>query len=59
MIVVVRNIGSAGPLRTEDEVAAFEQEIIDQYALAMAAAGLTDGHVAGRAPGDLRVRRSR
>lgn len=45
-LAVVRNIGSAAPLRTGEDVAAFEQEIVDQYALAMAAAGLTDGYVA-------------
>jgi site-specific recombinase XerD len=45
-LAVVRNIGSATPLRTGEDVAVFEQEIIDQYALAMAAAGLTDRYVA-------------
>ncbi len=45
-LAVVRNIGSAGALRTGEDVAAFEQEIVDQYALAMAAGGLTDGYVA-------------
>jgi integrase/recombinase XerC len=46
-LAVVRNIGSAGALRSEADIATFEQEIIDQYALAMAAAGLSDAHVAG------------
>ncbi|HET7488284.1 MAG TPA: tyrosine-type recombinase/integrase [Acidimicrobiales bacterium] len=46
-LAVVRNIGSAAALRSNEDVAAFEQEIIDQYALAMAAAGLTDRYVAG------------
>lgn len=46
-LAVVRNIGSASALRSNEDVAVFEQEIIDQYALAMAAAGLTDGYVAG------------
>ncbi len=46
-LAVVRNIGSGSVLRGDDDIAAFEQEIIDQYALAMAAAGLTDSHVAG------------
>ncbi len=32
-------------LRTAEDVEDFEQEIVDQYALAMAAAGLSDGHV--------------
>jgi site-specific recombinase XerD len=45
-LAVVRNIGSAGALRTAEDVADFEQEIVDQYALAMAAAGLTDSYVA-------------
>lgn len=45
-LAVVRNIGSATALRTAEEVASFEQEIVDQYALALAAAGLTDGYVA-------------
>lgn len=45
-LAVVRNIGSASALRTNEDVAVFEQEIIDQYALAMAAAGLTDAYVA-------------
>ena len=40
-LAVVRNIGSAAALRTAEDVAAFEQEIADQYALAMAAAGVT------------------
>lgn len=44
-LAVVRNIGSGAVLRGEDDVVAFEQEIVDQYALAMAAAGLTDGYV--------------
>jgi site-specific recombinase XerD len=45
-LAVVRNIGSAVALRTDEDVEEFEQEIVDQYALAMAAAGLTDGYVA-------------
>lgn len=45
-LAVVRNIGSATALRTAEDVAAFEQEIVDQYALAMAAAGMTDGYIA-------------
>ncbi len=44
-LAVVRNIGSGSVLRTSEDTASFEQEIIDQYALAMAAAGLTDGYV--------------
>src|SRR5215207_3575957 len=44
-LAVVRNISSARALRTAEDVEDFEQEIVDQYALAMAAAGLSDGHV--------------
>jgi site-specific recombinase XerD len=44
-LAVVRSIGSARGLRTEQETADFEQELIDQFALAMAAAGLSDGHI--------------
>jgi len=44
-LAVVRNIGSGAALRTAQEVEDFEQEVVDQYALAMAAAGLTDGHI--------------
>jgi site-specific recombinase XerD len=45
-LAVVRNITSPGALRSADDVEEFAQEIVDQYALAMAAAGLTDGYVA-------------
>lgn len=44
-LAAVRNIGSPRALRSGEEVEDFEQEIVDQYALAMAAAGLGDGHV--------------
>ncbi|HEX5115992.1 MAG TPA: tyrosine-type recombinase/integrase [Pseudonocardiaceae bacterium] len=44
-LAVVRSIGLAGPLRSTQELEDFEQELIDQYALAMAGAGLTDGYV--------------
>lgn len=44
-LAVVRNIDSGSTLHTADDVAVFEQEIVDQYALAMASAGLTDGYV--------------
>ena len=40
--------GGAGDdevLRTAQDVEDFEQEIVDEYAIAMAAAGLSDGHV--------------
>lgn len=46
-LAVIRNIGSPRELRTAADVEEFEQEIVDQYALAMAAAGLSDGHVSG------------
>lgn len=46
-LAVVRSIGSGRGLRSEQDAEDFEQELVDQYALAMAAAGLTDRHVAG------------
>ncbi len=42
---MVRNIASPLALGTGEDVDDFEQELVDQYALAMAAAGLSDGHV--------------
>jgi integrase/recombinase XerC len=44
-LAAVRNIGSPRVLRTAQDVEDFEEEIVDQHALAMAAAGLSDGHV--------------
>jgi integrase/recombinase XerC len=44
-LAAVRNIDAPRALRTAGEVEDFEQEVVDQYALAMAAAGLSDGHV--------------
>jgi integrase/recombinase XerC len=44
-LAAVRTISSPRALRTAEEVEDFEQEIVDQHALAMAAAGLSDGHV--------------
>lgn len=44
-LAVVRSIGSPRGLRTAQDVEDFEQEIVDQYALSMAAAGLSDCHV--------------
>jgi site-specific recombinase XerD len=44
-LAAVRNISSPRALRTAQDVEDFEQEIVDQYALAMAAAGLKDAHV--------------
>ena len=37
-LAAVRSIGTARGLRDEQDAADFEQEIVDQYALAMAAA---------------------
>jgi len=42
---VVRNLGSPRALLTATDVEDYEQEVVDQYALAMAAAGLSDAHV--------------
>jgi site-specific recombinase XerC len=42
----VRSLSSARPLRTAQELDDFEQELVDQYALATAGAGITDAHVA-------------
>ena len=44
-LAAVRSIDSPRALRTAEDVEDFEQEIVDQYALAMAAAGLGDAHV--------------
>lgn len=44
-LAVVRSIGTARGWRSEEDAAEFEQEIIDQYALAMAAAGLSDAYI--------------
>lgn len=44
-LAVVRSIGTARGWRSEKDAADFEQEIIDQYALAMAAAGLSDAYI--------------
>lgn len=46
-LAVVRSLGGARRLRSVTELEDFEQELIDQYALAGAGAGLTDAHVAG------------
>lgn len=45
-LAIVRNIDAPRALRTVEDVEDFEQEVVDRYALAMAAAGLSDGHVA-------------
>lgn len=44
-LAVVRSLRSAGRLRTPEEFEDFEQELIDQYALAMVGAGVTDKYV--------------
>jgi len=44
-LAVVRSISSPRPLRTADELEDFEQELVDQYALAMAASGVSDRYV--------------
>jgi len=46
-LAVVRSIGTARQSRSPSELEDFEQELIDQYAIAAAAAGTTDGRVAG------------
>ena len=45
-LTVVRNLRAPRGLPTEQDVDDFEQELLDQYALAMAAVGLSDGHIA-------------
>lgn len=44
-LAVVRSIGSPRSLGSDADSEAFEQELVDQYALAQAGAGLTDGHI--------------
>lgn len=46
-LAVVRNLGAPGVLRTAQDAEDFEQELVDQFALALAGMGCTDGHVAG------------
>lgn len=45
-LAVVRSLGAPRRLTTAAEEEDFEQELVDQYALAMAGAGISDGHVA-------------
>jgi site-specific recombinase XerD len=45
-LAVVRSLRSPSRLTTPQETEEFEQELVDQYALAMAAGGISDGHVA-------------
>lgn len=44
-LAVVRSLGTARSLRTPRELEDFEQELVDQYALAMAGGGVTDRHI--------------
>ena len=44
-LAVVRNFDSPLRLTTAEQVEDFEQEIVDQYSLAMAGAGLSDSHM--------------
>lgn len=44
-LAVVRGIDTPRRLSTAEEIEDFEQELVDQYALAMAASGLCDKHV--------------
>jgi len=44
-LAVVRNLGSPRRLLSEQDEEDFEQEVVDQYALSMAAAGLCDSHI--------------
>ncbi|MDN5893464.1 MAG: site-specific integrase [Nocardioides sp.] len=47
-LVALQGGGDADPaLSSAQDAEDFEQELVDQYALAMAAAGLTDGHIRG------------
>jgi site-specific recombinase XerD len=46
-LAVVRSLRSPRQLRTPQEVEDFEQELVDQYALAMVGSGVADGTVAG------------
>jgi hypothetical protein len=45
-LAVVRSLGAAGHPRSAEEFDDFEQELVDQYALASAGAGITDAHIA-------------
>ncbi len=46
-VAVVRSLDAPRRLASVEEQEDFEQELIDQYALAMAGAGITDGQIAG------------
>ena len=55
-LAVVRSIDSPRALATAADVEDFEQEIVDQHALAMVGAGLTDGYIDAESVGGHRVR---
>jgi site-specific recombinase XerD/DNA-binding Xre family transcriptional regulator len=46
-LALVRTLGLPRKLGSELDAEDFEQELVDQFALALAGAGLTDGYVAG------------
>lgn len=45
VLAEVRSLGVARRLRTAEEFEDFEQELVDQFALAQVGAGVTDGAV--------------
>lgn len=45
-LAVVRSLEAPRQLATVEELHDFEQELVDQYGLAMVGAGITDGQVA-------------
>lgn len=46
MLAEVRSVGSARRLRSPQDLEDFEQELVDQFALAVAGSGVTDGVIA-------------
>jgi site-specific recombinase XerD len=46
-LAVVRSMSTARSMRTVTDLEDLEQELVDQYCLAMAGAGITDRHIAG------------
>ncbi|WP_208012840.1 hypothetical protein [Nesterenkonia salmonea] len=46
-LVALRGGAADEVLRTAQDSEDFEQEIVDEHAIAMAAAGLSDGHIRG------------
>jgi hypothetical protein len=45
-LAVVRSLGTAKRLQSPQQMEDFEQELVDQFALAAVGAGLTDAYVA-------------